>query len=191
MNKKLMCIVFDGPPSHESGRFVEVEDQDGKGQRVGEWREREDGLWSLDIPDHKAEAAALRVKLADVLQILEAPNMRELQEIYRLTIKSARRLLAANSAEPRGTCNDGHDFEEWRPVRDSGHLFARRSCRSDNCEKTEFKQRESGGRWSIVSAEPCGTCKGEKCLPYGKTVDGCMVTFTKPCPDCAGGSDET
>jgi hypothetical protein len=45
-----LYFVFDGPPSHESGRFVEVEDQNGKG--VGpdttraEWRE-EGHLWSL------------------------------------------------------------------------------------------------------------------------------------------------
>lgn len=30
-------IVFDGPPSHESGRFIEVEDADGKSISIGEW----------------------------------------------------------------------------------------------------------------------------------------------------------
>jgi hypothetical protein len=43
-------IIFDGPPSHESGRFVEVETPDGKGINVGEWVERDDGLWALVIP---------------------------------------------------------------------------------------------------------------------------------------------
>lgn len=42
-------VVFDGPPSHESGRFVEVEDAKGKSIDVGEWVERKDGLWSLVI----------------------------------------------------------------------------------------------------------------------------------------------
>ena len=42
-------IVFDGPPSHEGGRFVEVEDASGKGIRAGEWRERPDKLWELVI----------------------------------------------------------------------------------------------------------------------------------------------
>lgn len=32
-----MDIVFDGPPSHESGRFVEVEDDQGRSRQVGEW----------------------------------------------------------------------------------------------------------------------------------------------------------
>jgi hypothetical protein len=43
-------IVFDGPPSHESGRFVEVEDETGKSIHVGEWVERGNGLWALRIP---------------------------------------------------------------------------------------------------------------------------------------------
>lgn len=42
-------IVFDGPPSHESGRFIEVETDDGRGINVGEWIQRPDGLWSLRI----------------------------------------------------------------------------------------------------------------------------------------------
>ena len=44
-------IIFDGPPSHESGRFVEVEDGNGKGlgpeQTGADWTKREDGLWQL------------------------------------------------------------------------------------------------------------------------------------------------
>ena len=42
-------IVFDGPPGPEICQFVEVEDDDGKGIRVGEWIERPDGLWALRI----------------------------------------------------------------------------------------------------------------------------------------------
>ena len=47
-------VVFDGPPSHEAGRFVEVEDARGCSIKVGEWVEREDGLWALRVPDHRA-----------------------------------------------------------------------------------------------------------------------------------------
>lgn len=43
-------VVFDGPPSHESGRFVEVEDPTGKSVSVGEWIDRSNGLWALRIP---------------------------------------------------------------------------------------------------------------------------------------------
>lgn len=46
-------IVFDGPPSHDGGRFVEVEDDEGNSVRVGEWAEDprpgHEGLWRLRI----------------------------------------------------------------------------------------------------------------------------------------------
>ena len=46
---KYIDIVFDGPPSPEPGRFVEVEDANGNSIRVGEWMERDDGAWVLRI----------------------------------------------------------------------------------------------------------------------------------------------
>ena len=39
-------IVFDGPPSHDSGRFVEVETSDGKSVSAGEWKQ-DGGYWNL------------------------------------------------------------------------------------------------------------------------------------------------
>lgn len=43
-------IVFDGPPSHESGRFVEGETKDGRSIRCGQWLERPGtGYWVLRI----------------------------------------------------------------------------------------------------------------------------------------------
>ncbi len=42
-------IIFDGPPSHESGRFVEVENDAGESIRVGEWIDRGDTTWALVI----------------------------------------------------------------------------------------------------------------------------------------------
>lgn len=47
---KTIDIVFDGPPSHDMPRLVEVE-RDGKSIRLGEWIDRGDGLWALRIPD--------------------------------------------------------------------------------------------------------------------------------------------
>ena len=49
-------IIFDGPPSHRSGRFVEVEDAEGRSINAGEWRQREDGLWELRIVGVDLEA---------------------------------------------------------------------------------------------------------------------------------------
>lgn len=44
-----LFVVFDGPPSHESGRFVEVENQ--HGFSVGgpglNWTQGDSGLWYL------------------------------------------------------------------------------------------------------------------------------------------------
>jgi hypothetical protein len=45
-------IVFDGPPSHQAGRFVEVEDAQGHGISIGTWIDRGDGMWALRIPAH-------------------------------------------------------------------------------------------------------------------------------------------
>lgn len=42
-------VVFDGPPGPVSGRFVEVEDQDGNGVKIGQWIERDNGHWALRI----------------------------------------------------------------------------------------------------------------------------------------------
>lgn len=50
MNKPIN-ILFDGPPAAESGRFVEVELDDGTGVNAGEWIDRGDGLWALRITE--------------------------------------------------------------------------------------------------------------------------------------------
>ena len=44
-------IVFDAPPGPESGRFIEVEDTEGRSINIGEWHERADGWWELRIPN--------------------------------------------------------------------------------------------------------------------------------------------
>jgi hypothetical protein len=49
VERSMLHVVFDGPPSHESGRFVECETPDGRSVNAGEWHERADGLWELRI----------------------------------------------------------------------------------------------------------------------------------------------
>jgi len=46
-------IVFDGPPGHIPGRFVEVENSKGESIRVGAWEKRPDDYWVLRIPKHE------------------------------------------------------------------------------------------------------------------------------------------
>jgi hypothetical protein len=43
-------IVFDGPPGPLAPAFVEVEDDQGRSIRFGEWVERDDGEWVLRVP---------------------------------------------------------------------------------------------------------------------------------------------
>jgi hypothetical protein len=57
-------IVIDGPPSHESGRFVDVEDADGRSIQVGDWVQRDDGYWVLRLPDPRPPRAAIDAVLA-------------------------------------------------------------------------------------------------------------------------------
>jgi len=68
-----LAIIFDGPPSHESGRFVEVE-IDGKGGRVGEWVEREDGLWALVLGPVYSEASAAHLILWEINEFFRHNN---------------------------------------------------------------------------------------------------------------------
>ncbi|HEY4522757.1 MAG TPA: hypothetical protein VJK73_00080 [Candidatus Paceibacterota bacterium] len=59
-------VVFDGPPSHKSGRFVEVENTRGASIKAGRWIDRGDGFWALRILRQTNEGpivAALREKL--------------------------------------------------------------------------------------------------------------------------------
>jgi len=47
---RFVDIVFDGPPEHVSGRFVETEDERGSSIRLGQWVQRPDGYWALRVP---------------------------------------------------------------------------------------------------------------------------------------------
>ena len=49
--KQAINIVFDGPPGPVSGRFIEVELDDGSGVDAGEWVERADGHWALRVSE--------------------------------------------------------------------------------------------------------------------------------------------
>ena len=48
--KQKIRIVFDGPPSHESGRFIEVENEHGEGMSLGGWKQ-EGEFWYLEFPN--------------------------------------------------------------------------------------------------------------------------------------------
>lgn len=57
MHTKHIDIVFDGPPGPEAGRFVEVENDQGRSIRFGKWVQRPDGYWVLRFTVADAQAA--------------------------------------------------------------------------------------------------------------------------------------
>ena len=75
-------IAFDGPPSHESGRFVEVETEHGNSISFGEWVEGENGLWYLQFPNHANEHAALKRENEELKAELREERKRLLLELY-------------------------------------------------------------------------------------------------------------
>lgn len=54
---KYIDIVFDGPPSATSGRFIEVEDDQGRSVSFGEWVQRPNGQWAIRVTRGDALAA--------------------------------------------------------------------------------------------------------------------------------------
>lgn len=65
-------IVFDGPPSHEGGRFIEVENEHAQSVSFGEWVE-EGELWYLEFPNPAKLEAEIALK-ADYIKRLEAES---------------------------------------------------------------------------------------------------------------------
>lgn len=65
-------IIFDGPPGHEGGRFIEVEDDRGYSINVGEWIEEPGGRrWALRLPDHRELEAELKAANANIQALNE------------------------------------------------------------------------------------------------------------------------
>ena len=70
-------IVFDGPPEHVAGRFVEVEDENGHGMKLGEWEQHGD-YWHLVFDDKRAaeqQAATLRAEVERLRQMIEEADL--------------------------------------------------------------------------------------------------------------------
>lgn len=75
-------IVFDGPPGHIPGRFVEVENQDGAGINFGEWVHREDGYWVLRFVSRNLSINNSYIKALEQRNTeLEAENKRLREEV--------------------------------------------------------------------------------------------------------------
>ena len=64
MSSKYIDIVFDGPPAPESGRFVEVEDEQQRSISIGDWVEDGD-FWRLRISEPYKRIAELEHELEE------------------------------------------------------------------------------------------------------------------------------
>lgn len=101
--RRELYILFDGPPSHESGRFVKVEDGHGHSVNAGEWQKRDDGLWALVIPRvHDGELKGLEA----ALQLCVAKTDRDSRLPIDLRIRE--RITAIRS---RQSCGEGMSEE--------------------------------------------------------------------------------
>lgn len=69
MTTQAINVIFDGPPSAESGRFIEVELDDGSSINAGEWIQRTNGLWALRITELPGAPGAF-VPTAEELDLL-------------------------------------------------------------------------------------------------------------------------
>lgn len=87
-------IVFDGPPAHESGRFIEVEDEQHKSINVGEWIQRPaDGYWVLRLD-------TVTIGEARVIQIRKDGLVRQFDNATRVWgVRHKRTLVSSIRAD--------------------------------------------------------------------------------------------
>lgn len=97
MSKRLV-IRFDGPPSHESGRFIEVE-LDGASVSYGEW-EQDGDYWLLVLPDADAKAAQLEDDLNALIEWVKTDNPIEGREKWYALPKHIKDRLEVYNVTP-------------------------------------------------------------------------------------------
>lgn len=90
-------IIFDGPPSHESGRFVEVETPDGRSISWGRWEQR-GKYWHLIAPQPADGVVVPREGMLQAAKWLENEAAKSVNR--REYLLAATALLAA-AKEPR------------------------------------------------------------------------------------------
>lgn len=89
-------IVFDGPPSQESCRFVEVENDQGASIRLGEWIERDGGEWVLRIQQTAVSPEALDAAVLAVRD-LDGPASIGSEEIVVAALTAGFPILQAQA----------------------------------------------------------------------------------------------
>ncbi len=79
-------VIFDGPPSHDSGRFVEVEDGEGHGlgteQTGADWERYGEDLWRLGpfAPSNSKLVEALGWALEAIARLVPPAATSEMED---------------------------------------------------------------------------------------------------------------
>lgn len=148
---KYIDIVFDGPPSHESGRFVEVEDCDGKSIKYGEWVDRKDGFWALRIvePGEISEVKAVYVAWGNT------DNTEGRGQSYPLAVCDSE-TTAKRLGQKKGVQGmDCHVSEEGAfKINGTWQTAARIHQPSDEDKKNDKRRLDK--RWALKKASDAG-----------------------------------
>lgn len=91
MSDNYIDIVFDGPPSHEAGRFVEVENEQGQSINAGEWiapgEDSDFPLWRLRINTERGMSSmAERIHNISTSKGFKEPDLDNLPEKLMLSV---------------------------------------------------------------------------------------------------------
>ena len=121
MSRAHIDIVFDGPPSHESGRFVEVHDAEDRGIRVGQWVEHSDGLWALRLTakDFEDDAAVHEGSAYAIAVATRADLIARIDEHEKEVSRQKAQLLATLAEQERliGVAESGVSIEQFQIAR--------------------------------------------------------------------------
>lgn len=122
---QVVRVIFDGLLNHESGRFIECEDEDGKSINAGEWKMLPDGLWELRITIDEAQLAALREE-NERLEQEKSEQMRKVVDLRARCSAQDKQLgdLRARIARLEGMLTQfvWPDYEQGGKVKDQGWL---------------------------------------------------------------------
>ena len=189
-------VIFDGAPGHESGRFVELENEHGAGIGLGEWVEN-DGYWEL------------RIKVEDVVAMASAKAREPVLPVstYCKAISTWLRLkkerIQAECRETEASLEPleeaaSRDFEDVKKEASIGFLMRKRHRLRDTIHllrSVEIDIRKSGmlyrmlylgeklrtkkcpvhkgkmdtGMWTLRQGEVCA-CQGSGWLPEPEDV---------------------
>lgn len=180
-------VVFDDGPGPEGGRFVEVEDPEGRSTTVGEWVKRADGYWALRIPrpflpwrgSAKLVPVAWRWRFKSVggpepwntgneQPCFDYPELWETEPLYATPTPAAAPETAetqGGEGEPCATC--GHDRSIHHPSGDCHYnRLVSPALELPTCDCDEF----------VTPSPSTGADEGERI--EGFTHGGTRTTYT-------------